>query len=297
MNEPTPDIADRAIFHSEGDTLVPSTLARGPWYHGSQHGSAMLGLLARAVERHPSTQPMQVARLTIDLTRAAPMAPLTTPTRTIHAGKSVELVEATIESGGKTFARASAMRFRIEEIDVSDATPPSGTGKPFLLPPAGTGVTLPGLDGGEFEAFHRALEICPPVGTEAPAMWFRLRCPFVAGEAMSPVVRTAAVADWTYSLPFLRTLLIDPEAARRERSFTTINPDTSLNLHRPMVGEWLCMESQVHHGGYGAGSAVALIHDAEGPIGHASQSLLIRGADKRPVVHEEMRRKQASGGA
>ena len=52
-------------------------------------------------------------------------------------------------------------------------------------------------------------------------------------------------------------LLVDPESAHRERDFTTINPDTSLNLHRPMIGEWLCMDSHVHYAGCGAGSAAA----------------------------------------
>jgi hypothetical protein len=254
----------------------------------------MLGLLARAVDRHPAAQPMQVVRLTVDFTRAAPLAPLTTPTRTTHGGKSVELVEARIDSGGETYARATAMRFRIDEIDVSDAAPPSGAMKSFALPPASAGLTLPGIGDGEVEAFHRALEIRPALGTEAAAMWFRLCCPFVADEVTTPLVRAAAIADWTYSIPFLRALLIDPEAARRERSFTTINPDTSLNLHRPMAGEWLCLESQVHHAGSGAGSAVALLYDADGPIGHASQSILIRGADKRPILEDEARQRQRS---
>jgi hypothetical protein len=240
---------------------------------------------------------MQVVRLTVDFTRAAPLAPVTTPTRTIHGGKSVELVEARIESGGESYARATAMRFRIDEIDVSDAEPPAGPVKSFALPSADTGIVLPAIGDGDDDAFHRALDIRPALGTEAAAMWFRLRCPFVADEVTSPLVRTAAIADWTYSIPFMRALWIDRESAWRQRSFTTINPDTSVNLHRPMQGEWLCMDSQVHHAGYGAGSAVALLHDPEGPIGHASQSILIRGADKRPILEDEARQKQRSKGS
>jgi hypothetical protein len=183
------------------------------------------------------------------------------------------------------------MRFRLAEIDLSDAAPRYGMGSRHRLPALGEGAELPPLEDSGIEAFHQALEMRPPLEVEAPAMWFRLRCPFVAGEETSPVVRAAIIADWTYSIPFMQDLLRDPESARRERSFTTINPDTSLNLHRPMVGEWLCMDSHVHYAEVGAGSAVALLHDEQGPVGHSSQSILIRGADKRPVFEDEMRQR------
>jgi hypothetical protein len=281
----------RAIFEARGDRIEPTGLARGPWYPGTQHGSSMLGLLARAVERHPSERAMQVTRLTVDFSRAAPLAPVTTPTRLVHGGKSVELIEARIEAGGETFARATGLRFRQAEVDLTGASPRYGMGPRHPLPAPGEGPQLPALNESDVEAFHLALEMRPTLAVEVPAMWFRLRCPFVAGEETSPFVRTAVIADWTYSIPFMQDLLVDPESARRERDFTTINPDTSLNLHRPMIGEWLCMDSHVHYAGGGAGSAVALLHDEAGPVGHASQSILIRGPEKRPILDDELRQR------
>ena len=78
----------------DGELVVPQPLATGPWYAGSMHGSAMLALLARAVERHPSEHDMQVTRFTVDMMRAAPMRPVTTPTVCHHAGRSSESIEA-----------------------------------------------------------------------------------------------------------------------------------------------------------------------------------------------------------
>ena len=66
------------IFDRDGETLIPRETARGPWYPNTQHGSPMLALLARAIERHPSEKKTQVTRLTVDLSRAAPMGPVTT---------------------------------------------------------------------------------------------------------------------------------------------------------------------------------------------------------------------------
>jgi len=284
----------RAIFHRDGDRLVPSTLARGPWYTGTQHGSAMLGLLARAVDRHPAQRTMQVVRLTADLSRAAPLAPVQTFARTVHSGRSVDTVEARIEADGETYARAVALRFRVEEIDVSGDRPEVPSGR-HELPGADAALALPSAAGEEVEAFHSALEIRLPIGSEAPVLWLRLRFPFVAGEETSPLVKTAALADWTYSGPILRAIRADLANARRERGFTTINPDTSVNLHRPMAGDWLCLESQVQHAGIGAGTAVAQIYDAEGRIGHSSQSILVRSAEKRPLYQDEARQRRESG--
>jgi hypothetical protein len=281
----------RSIFEARDDVLLPTGLARGPWYPGTQHGSTMLGLLARAVERHPSDRAMQVTRLTVDFSRAAPLGAVTTPTQLVHGGRSVEVVEARIEAGGETYARATGLRFRLEDIDLTGASPRYGMGPRHPLPAPGEGPQLPALNESDVEAFHLALEMRPTMAALVPAMWFRLRCPFVAGEETSPFVRAAVIADWTYSIPFMQELLLDPHSARRERDFTTINPDTSLNLHRPMIGEWLCMDSHVHYADCGAGSAMALLHDETGPVGHASQSILIRGPDKRPILDDELRQR------
>jgi acyl-coenzyme A thioesterase PaaI-like protein len=284
-------IESRAIFELENDLLHPSSLARGPWYHGTQHGSSMLGLLARAVEQHPSEQPVQVVRLTVDFLRAAPLAPVTTPTRVVQRTRSIEIVEACIEADGQSYARATAMRFRVADIDVSSESPRYGLGPRHALPGPGEGPQLLELDDDGIEAFYQALEMRPPRNLEAPAMWLRMRCPFVAREPTSPLVLAAIAADWTYAVPFLHDHLNDPDAANRERAFTTINPDTSLNLHRPIEGEWVCLDSHVHYAGLGAGSAVALLHDERGPVGHASQAILIRGPDKRPILEDEMRQR------
>jgi hypothetical protein len=278
---------DRAVFELDGEQLVPSALARGPWYPGTQHGSAMLGLLARAIERHPSSRSAQVVRFTADMMRAAPMAPVTTATRVVRTGRSMEILEARLEADGETFARASAVRFRIEGIDVANQTPRYGTGR-FALPAIGELPRAPELPTGGAVAFHHALEFRPALGSEAPAVWFRVKCPLVAGETLSPFVRVALTADWTYSVPFMHQIFAHGGAEDPpDRRFSTINPDTSINLHRPMQGQWLCLDSHIHYDDLGAGSAMAYLQDEQGPIGHASQCILIRGADKRPSLEEQ----------
>ncbi len=274
---PVPD----AIFHTDGEALVPTGLARGPWYPDTQHGSPMLGLLARSVERVPSERPVQVTRLTSDLLRAAPLAAVTTRARVLRRGSSVEWIEAELLAGDELCARATALRFRVAEVGVPHDVEWSGGSPPPLPESAGRFGWEAARDADDLPALHHALELRPVPGFEAPTAWMRLKVPLVAGEADSPLVRTAVVSDFTYTVPFIRAMSRDREALAR-RPFVAINPDTTLNLHRMPEGEWICLDARATYDAVGAGTATARLFDARGAIGQSSQSLLVRGLEARP---------------
>ncbi|MGH0034854.1 MAG: thioesterase family protein [Myxococcota bacterium] len=287
-------LAAASIFEREedgdggGERFHPTALATGPWYAGTQHGSPMLGLLARAVERHGSDRPRQVVRLTVDLMRAAPLAPVRCVVHTQRPGKSVEIVEASLRSGegggDVEYARARAMRFRTGAIDVGggDAVaveaPPERPAAASLRRWFGEGEDRTVL---RPDAFHHALEMRPVAAFETPTVWFRLKVPLVAGEEVTPLERVAVVSDFTYSVPFMRQIASNPRQLR-DRGFVAINPDTSLNLHRPAEGEWVCLDARTSYGDLGAGTAHARLYDDRGPFGHSSQSILVRGTESRP---------------
>jgi hypothetical protein len=249
----------------------------------------MLGLLARAVEQHPTNRPVQVTRLTVDFIRAAPLLPVSTPTRILRAGKTTEILEAEISANGEVYARATAMRFRLADLPVTDEAPRYGHGRPMVLPSAEEIPSTDGLDQDNADAFHMALEMRPNLASDGPAIWFRMCNPLVEGEALTPFVRTAIVADWTYAVPIVHRALSGHEM-EDERSLSAINPDTSINLHRPTEGEWVCLDAHVYYGDLGAGTAVAQLFDLRGPIGHASQSLLIREGERMPAAERERSR-------
>lgn len=271
---------DRALFERDGDLLVPGPLCRGPWYPDTQHGGPMLGLLARAVEALPAERPVQVVRLTADLMRAAPLAPVSTHARIHRAGRHVEYVEASLRADGTEYARATAMRIRLGEVSV----PGSVDGEAPAAPP------LPGDDGGlgwssgpgRGEALHQAFEIRPVPGFETPTVWFRLGVPLVRGEATSPLARVALTADFTYAVAVMRRIRRERDFLLRQ-PFVAINPDTTVNLHRPLRGEWLCLDTRTSVDPLGAATAGARLYDRDGPVGFASQSLLVRGPEAAPA--------------
>jgi hypothetical protein len=54
-----------------------------------------------------------------------------------------------------------------------------------------------------------------------------------------------------------------------------------VNLFRYPEGDWVCLDAETTVSRRGVGLAVSVLHDRRGPIGRASQSLLI-GERKTP---------------
>jgi hypothetical protein len=268
---------ERFLFQRDGERFVPSSLARGPWYPDTQHGSPMLGLLARAVESLPAQRPVQVARFTADLMRAAPLAPVEVRAEIRRAGKYVEQVEASLLAGGEECARATAVRIRLGEIAVPEALD-GAAATPPPLPRDDGGMGWPMRSG---DALHEAFEIRPVPGFETPTVWFRLTAPLVRGEPLTPLVRVATACDFTYGVSVIRQIRLGAQSLLRT-PVVAINADTTVNLHRPLEGEWLCLDTRAHVDGLGAATASARLFDARGPIGFASQSLLVRGPEAAP---------------
>ena len=176
------------VFEPDGDGFLPTELAKGPWYPGTQHGSPMLALVARAVDRVPSERPVQVTRLTVDLMRAAPMSRVWTRARVVRAGSSTEVIEAELGAGDEVYVRASALRFRTAQIPVPfpDEAAPALPEQSMRFP---WGESRP--DEPENPLQH-VLEMRPVPGFESPTAWLRLRVPLVAGEENAPLVRVAS---------------------------------------------------------------------------------------------------------
>ncbi len=259
-----------------GGRILPSAYAASPWLPGAQHGGAMIALLARAIERHPADRPVRVTRLTVDMMRAAPIAPIETPCRVIRSGRMVETLEASIVSDGVEYVRASAVRTRVASIDTSMARVPDGG-----PPERQEGREYSPPDGVIF--FARCMQMQPGRCPSGEMIWYRMRTPLVEGEPLTPLQRAAATSDFAYGTRFLLQTKRDREFVP-DREFTTINPDTTLQLVRDPRGEWIGLESRTHLGDEGSGIASAVVWDAAGIVGHVTQSILVRSAgEARPA--------------
>jgi hypothetical protein len=96
--------------------------------------------------------------------------------------------------------------------------------------------------------------------------WIRLRVLVVAGEAIAPLERVAAAADFGNGISWV---------VSRLDGWRFLNPDMTIYLTRMPVGEWVCLDAVTSLGPEGAALAESQLWDERGPIGRALQSLLL----------------------
>lgn len=274
---------DQPIFQRDGDLLVPGGLTTGPWYPGTQHGSAMMLMAALAAEQHPSDIPRQVTRLTVDMMRAAPVAPLELVTEVRKGGRYMEVLDIVIRAGGEEYVRASAMRFRMEDVPVVERMKFSGQ-VPQLPDPLPEDIFAHAANR---EGFHHAIEVRMDLTAQPAIMWFRLKQPVLPDLPASPLLRVALAADWTYSIPAIAQRVQTGEWAN-DQSYYGINPDTTVNLHRPPQGEWIAIQTHATYDDLGAGTVMGQIFDLQGPVGFSTQTILLRNKEVAESKKKQM---------
>lgn len=256
-----------ALFLPDGDRYIPTELTRGGWSDDAQHGGPPGGLLGRAVEQHASDQQMEVVRLTVDLIRPVPLTPLTVRSRLARNGNRVQLVEAALEADGVEVALARGLRIRRTKVPLPDVPEPSWVARPG--PDSGEAPDLTAWGGGTTRFHLDSVEIRSIGATFERAgqglAWIRLVPNLVAGEAVSPFVRLATLADMGNAVG----RVLD------HRRYTYVNPDITLAVHTPAEPEWIGFEGASYPRESGMGVADTLVFDEAGPIGRIIQSQLI----------------------
>jgi hypothetical protein len=260
-----------AIFERSGARYVPTLLARGPWNPRAMHGGAPSALFATVCESHDPGPAAFLARLTVELMRPVPLAPLELAVRTFRPGRKVQWLEAMLcDEGGQEVARATALRVRSDDVNTV------GSVHPVVDPPPGFD-SVPSHDfpfGEGAVGFWNVHDVRLTRGNwlePGPGVaWFRLRCPVIAGEPISPIARVAAAADFGSGVG-------NPV---RTTAANAINPELTVHVHRHPAGEWVCLESGAWAQPHGVGMAETRLHDERGVIGRGVQSLIVEPADR-----------------
>jgi len=274
-----------SVFIADGERLTPTEHARGPWDPRALHGGAPAALLTAAFERMEPGSELQIGRLGFEFLRPIPFAPLTLSTRIVRAGRRVQelageltaasgVAGADVEAGQQELVcRASALRVREVPVDLPRTLPEeeSNPCHEERLPPPESGKEVDFvLDGSRDAGFAAsAMEmrwLGDPWALGPGRVWMRLRHPLLPGEPPTALTRLAATADFSNgvsaALPFDR--------------FLFINADLTVHLHRAPVGEWIGLDARtlLHPGG--TGLAESVLHDTNGPVGRAFQTLVVQ---------------------
>lgn len=248
----------------DGMWFTPTDYSRGPWEVDACHAGPPTALLVRALERLVVEQ--RLARITIDLMRPVPMNGFRVQAEVRRPGRSVTFSEAEIFDEDRVLVRAHAMHIRtLPDLDAATA--------PFELPEFNAAVS------GEFPirdvrhnevAFPSSVEVrydpAHSTGDGGPTwMWMRTLVPILADEEPSGFQRISPLADCGNGISYNDYL----------DQVLFVNPDLSVSLVREPIGDWFCSKAISHWERDGTGVADAELFDTTGPVGRATQNLLL----------------------
>jgi hypothetical protein len=261
-----------AVYQRERDLYMPTEWAGSPWSRDLQHGGPVCGLVATAAEAAARETGLAVVRLTVDLCRPTPFAPLALAWRTVRRGRRLALIEVTLRRGSDELSRGSALL--LAERDAS-----SGAWLPDEPPPPGPeGLAQTQFMPREYvtqvpPGFHLSVEARMCEDELGPAVWVTSPLELVAGEATSPLVRCAMLSDLTFALAG-RMLLRRRELLPDPRRVAMINADLTLYLERPPEGAWFAFRRASVTEQRGIGLAETAQLDVRGRYGRSLQALV-----------------------
>jgi hypothetical protein len=254
-----------AYFIPDGDTLVPTAMAKGPW-GPSISGNFVGGVLGHAIERDEGDPELQPARLTVDLLRPAAMEPLRVRTRVLREGRRLKIVDAEVLQSDAVVARASALFLRTGEQPpgvvwtapiAMPASPPERDEQPHTVPllvwAYGRNPDLPG----------RSFDLTQWQHDGPKFVWLRDVKPLVEGVPMTPFTRAAMAGDVASSLTHYGT-----------EGLHYINADYTLTLSRLPEGPDIGLAALTFSGHGGVATGTAALFDRRGQIGSATATTL-----------------------
>lgn len=266
-----------ALFEPDGDLIVPTTAAVGPWRPDSLHGGAVCALLAGTLER----EGFEVARITMDLLGRVPLAPLRLVEGPEWSSRRVQRQAVELWAADRMVARAEALRLPVRLVAIPDqpgerlASPPPVE---LVKTDRERSAILDQIGFPNFTSDAVVMQAGPTVGARPghALHWIKLLLPVVAGKPLSGLERIAVAADYGTlgfrSLPFT------------EWSFASL--DLTVQVTRPPVGPWIGIVSDPLAQQSGVGLADAELHDGDGRFGRSMATLLIEPRQERPPQSE-----------
>jgi hypothetical protein len=217
------------------------------------------GLMAHVIESNHGDVDLVPARFTVDMFRSPRFAPVKISTRVAREGKRVRVVDASLEAGDVEIARGSALMLRRTED-------PDGT----VWGPDAWDVPAPAdleAHTGERAPVWETRWLSGDQGTaDRRRAWMREVRELVAGQPLTPWVRSAMAGDFT-----------NPLANSGDHGLEFVNADYTLYLHRLPVGEWIGVEATSHHSAEGVAVASCALYDEGGPIGRSAVGAIANG--------------------
>lgn len=245
-----------------GDVYAATDLTRSHWGDNLQHGSPPLALLTREVERCIEGTGQRIARLSLDILGAIPVAAVRVEARVARPGRRICLVEAEMYAGDddRPVARLSAWALAIDDTTAAaaDRHPPLAV-LPALPPPDWFA---------QASGYAKSVvwNVQPDAPDGASIAWLSPTVHLVDAEPTTALQRLAMVVDSANGVG----AVLDPQ------SYMFMNTDTVVHLHRLPSGDDFGLRARASIGPDGVGVTTAELFDHTGFIGTSAQALLVQ---------------------
>jgi hypothetical protein len=251
-------------YFPRGDGRYESTVhAQGAWNPHEQHMAPVSGILAHCIEQFQPRPELRMARLSFDILGLIPDGEFEVVTTMLRPGRTIELVQAELVSGGRTAVRATAWRLQRSDTSAVAAIEDA----PLPCPDADSEpMSFSEWPGGYIRSVdaHQIAGHRPGAGR----VWLRTSHPLVDGAPFSDVARLIGLVDTSNGV----AARVRPGAD----SYLFPNVDLQIHLYREPAGEWLGLQNSVTFGADGIGLTSTVLHDRSGPFGRAEQILTLR---------------------
>lgn len=251
-------------YFPRGEGRFESTVhVQGSWNPHEQHMAPVSGILAHSLELFQPRPELRMARLSFDILGLIPDGEFDIVTSMLRPGRTIELVQAELVSGGRTAVRATAWRLQrsdtsaVAAIEDARMPGPDETAEP---------VTLDEWPGGYIRSIE--VRLAPGHAPGRGRVWLRTQHPLVDGVPFSDVARLIGLVDTSNGV----ATRVKPGPG----SYLFPNLDLQIHLYREPSGAWLGLQNSVSFGPDGIGLTSTVLHDTVGPFGRAEQILTIR---------------------
>ncbi len=255
-----------AAYRRDGDAFSPLAPARSGWDARLQNGSAVGGLAARELGATLTEGGFALTRITLDLFRPVPFAPLAVRVVPLREGGRLRLADATIYAGEHAVGRATGLA-------LAEADRPAHADEAAALPRAfetlGWSSLIPDLEvprsSPPFQ-WYCDTRWETPIDQVAPTAWVRVPFPIVAGDAPGGAAAMMAVADLLAALAWSRQKRLESTLV------PYVNADIDLRVYRAPVGDSFALRLADLRGARGRGVAEAALFDTRGRLGRLGQT-------------------------
>ena len=234
---------------------------QGAWNPNEQHMAPVTGIICAEQEQFFPRDNMRIGRISLDIFGLIEQGEFSIKTQVIRAGKTIELIESSMQGKGKTLVVARSWRMQQQDTASIQGLEDRLQHLPEGLPKFDE---MYQWDGG----YIKTIDARTAGHRQGQGMlWFRTSHDMVEKQSTSDFVRLMGMVD-----------LANGVVPRQPRPFDWGFPNLDLQIHlyRAPQGEWLGIEASQQYGADGIGLSSAVLHDQCGPFGRSEQILTLR---------------------